>query len=79
MASAARPVSAPVLSSWHVTRDGVTVADVALRREVGGVVVTATIADGSRLHRFESLQAADTFVHDLIASFSYLGCDVVAA
>ena len=78
MASAARPVSAPVLSSWHVTRDGVTVADVVLRREVGGVAVTASIAGGSRLHRFDSLQAADTFVGDLIPSFCYLGCDVIA-
>ena len=28
-------------------------------------------------YRFASLDAADAFVRDLIASFAYLGCDVV--
>src|SRR5690349_9528573 len=79
MASAAQPIPAPLRSSWRVSRDGLTVAVVTLRNERGAVVVNANLADGSRTHRFESLSAADAFVGDLIASFSYLGCDVAAA
>jgi hypothetical protein len=79
MASAAQTIPAPLGSSWRVSRDGQTVAVVTLRNERADVVVNATLADGSRTHRFESVSAADVFVGDLIASFSYLGCDVAAA
>ena len=82
MASAAQPLPASTDSSWRVSRDGVPVAVVALRREGGDVVVAADLAAapaGVRPHRFETLQAAEAFVGDLIASFAYLGCDVTAA
>ena len=62
-------------------RDGAPVAVVALRHEGGDVVVAADLAAAPavRPHRFETLQAAEAFVGDLIASFAYLGCDVAAA
>jgi len=76
----------PVLEtdpSWHVTRDGEPVASVAIRREGGQVVVNTTLKGDAAAEldpcRFQSLQAADAFVSDLIASFSYLGCDVSRA
>ena len=75
----------PVLEtdpSWHVTRDGEPVASVAIRREGGQVVVNTTLkTDAAQLDpcRFQSLQEADAFVSDLMASFSYLGCDVSRA
>jgi hypothetical protein len=55
---------------------------VALRHEGSGVVVAADLAAtpaGTRPHCFETLQAAEAFVSDLIASFTCLGCDVSAA
>jgi hypothetical protein len=55
---------------------------VALRHEGSGVVVAADLAassTGARPHCFDTLQAAEAFVSDLIASFAYLGCDVAAA
>ena len=53
----------------------------ALRHDGGDVVVAADLAAATavRPHRFETLQAAEAFVGDLIASFAYLGCDVAAA
>ena len=65
-----------------MSRDGAPVAAVALRHEGGAVVVTADLAAaqaGGRRHRFETLQAAEAFVSDLIASFACLGCDVATA
>jgi hypothetical protein len=82
MAFAAQPAPAPVGSSWRVSRDGIPVAVVALREEPSGVLVAADLASGgagSRPNRFDTLQAAQAFVGDLIASFAYLGCDVAAA
>ena len=81
MSSAAQPSAAPSTSSWRVSRDGVAVAVVALRREGGAVVVAADVAaaPATRPHRFDTLQAAEAFVGDLIASFAYLGCDVATA
>jgi hypothetical protein len=82
MTSAAQPQSASTASSWRVSRDGATVATVALCHEGDGVVVAADLAAGpagARPHRFETLQAAEAFVGDLIDSFAYLGCDVTAA
>jgi hypothetical protein len=75
----------PVLetdASWRVSRDGAPVALVAIRREGGDVVVDTEITDTAAAldpARFASLEAADAFVSDLIASFSYLGCDVARA
>ena len=82
MASAAQPLPAPTDSSWRVSRYGAPVAVVAIRHEGGAVVVEADLAAGqagARPHRFATLQAAEAFVSDLIASFAYLGCDVAAA
>src|SRR5436309_14397589 len=81
MASAAEPLRASAGSSWRVSRDGATVATVALRYESGRVVVAADLAAAPavRPHRFETLQAAEEFVGDLIASFTYLCCEVAAA
>jgi hypothetical protein len=54
---------------------------VALRHEGSDVVVAADLAAAPAVqpHRFGTLQAAEAFVGDLIASFAYLGCDVAAA
>jgi len=81
MTSAAQALPASTDSSWRVSRDGVQVAVVALRREGGDVVVSADLAAAPavRPHRFETLQAAEAFVGDLVASFAYLGCDVAAS
>ena len=82
MTSAPQPFAAPIRSSWRVSRDGVAVAAVALRHEGSGVIVAADLAAspaGARPHRFDTLQAAEAFVSDLIASFACLGCDVAAA
>lgn len=68
-------------ASWRVSREGVPVASVAIRREGGDIVVATelTAAGTSSVDpcRFSTLDAADAFVNDLIASFSYLGCEVV--
>jgi hypothetical protein len=78
MRSAAHLTAVAPAGSWRVTRDGASVAVVALRREAGEVVVAVelTAAPSPGIHRFASLPAAETFVDDLNASFSYLGCDV---
>ncbi len=68
-------------SSWRVSRNGDPVAVVAVRHEGGDVVVATELGgEGSAKrtspHRFASVRAAEAFVSDLIASFSYLGCEV---
>jgi hypothetical protein len=68
-------------SSWRVSRDGNPVAVVEVRHEGGGVVVAAELGgEGSPKrtcpNRFPTLRAAEAFIADLIASFSYLGCEV---
>jgi len=76
----------PVLeaeATWRVSRDGAPVASVAISREGGDVVVaTDLVQEGATAVapcRFASLEAADAFVNDLMASFAYLGCDVARA
>ena len=67
-------------ASWRVTRDGALVAVVSIADEGGEIVVRAGAASTDpRPYRFESLQAADAFVGDLMTSFSYLGCEVAGA
>jgi hypothetical protein len=67
-------------ASWRVTRDGALVATVSITDEAGEIVVRAgTASSTARPYRFESLQAADAFVGDLMTSFSYLGCEVAGA
>jgi hypothetical protein len=68
-------------SSWRVLRDGSEVAVVQVRHEGGGVLVAAELGgEGSPKrncpNRFPTLRAAEAFVADLMASFSYLGCEV---
>jgi hypothetical protein len=68
-------------SSWYISRNGDSVAVVAARRENGEVLVAAELAgEGSSgrscPNRFTSASAAEAFIGDLIASFSYLGCEV---
>jgi hypothetical protein len=63
-------------SRWRVSRNGDAVATVAVRHEGGDVVVAADLGGRTCPHRFPSLRAAEAFVADLIASFSYLGCEV---
>jgi hypothetical protein len=68
-------------SSWHISRNGDQVAVVDVRRDGGDVLVAAELGgDGSSgrscPNRFSSASAAEAFIADLIASFSYLGCDV---
>jgi len=65
--------------SWRVSREGSVVALVDIRHEGGSVVVSAGPEDSPKVHNFPSLQAADAFTSDLLASFAYLGCDVAKA
>jgi len=74
----ADPAQAPSSPSWRVSREGTRVAFVDVRHEGGNVLVVAEIDGAAKRapYRFGSLQAAEEFVTDLIASFAYLGCDV---
>jgi hypothetical protein len=81
MQAVADQVQAPPNGSWRVSREGAQVAVVEVRHE-GGNVLVSTELNGSRArapYSFASLEAAETFVNDLIASFAYLGCDVARA
>jgi hypothetical protein len=66
-------------ASWRISRDGDVVALVDVRHEGGSVVVSAGPAGGPKPYSFASLQAADAFTSDLLASFAYLGCEVAKA
>jgi hypothetical protein len=82
MQPVANAAQAPVSGAWSITREGSAVAAIAVTEEGGGVVVDASIegSKGARdPYRFSSLEAADVFVRDLLASFTYLGCDVAPA
>ncbi len=80
MATAASPATGDTV--WHVLSEGSPLANVASHRDGAGVVVTAHIfgagEDAARIrpYRFADADAADAFVRDLVASFSYLGCHV---
>jgi hypothetical protein len=63
-------------SSWRVTREGTDVATIAVRQEHGEVLVEASNTE--KPYRFDTLQAADAFLSDLMTSFSYLGCDIAS-
>jgi hypothetical protein len=81
MQAAAHLGNETIGSSWRVSRDGNPVAIVQVRHEGGGVVVSAELGgEGTPKrtcpNRFPTLRAAEVFVADLIASFSYLGCEV---
>jgi hypothetical protein len=75
---AAVALDASLDSSWSVSREGELVAAVDVRQEGGEVVVVAGPADAPKPkpYRFATLQAADAFLTDLMASFAYLGCEV---
>jgi hypothetical protein len=79
MQPVAQIAHATTTSAWRVSRDGSPVAVVDLREEGGNVVVAAEVEGAAKAkpYRFASFEAADAFVRDLIASFAYLGCDVV--
>jgi hypothetical protein len=62
-------------TSWRVMREGNVVTNIALRHDHGAVVVST----GKKAYDFATMEAADSFVSDLMTSFSYLGCDVVQA
>jgi hypothetical protein len=70
---------------WRVQCEGAPFATVATHRDGAGVVVSTQLlgaaakANGIRPYRFPDLNAADSFVRDLITSFSYLGCQVAQA
>ena len=82
---AAAPLTAPATAEWRVQRDGAPFATVASHRDGAGVVVSTRLlgeeGDAGRVrpYRFPDVNAADTFVRDLVASFSYLGCQVAQA
>jgi hypothetical protein len=83
MQAAAHLGNETIGSSWRVSRDGNEVAVVQVRHEGGGVVVCAELGgEGAPKrtcpNRFPTLRAAEVFVADLIASFSYLGCEVAS-
>jgi hypothetical protein len=65
-------------TSWRVTREGSDVATIAVRQEQGEVLVLAGTSDTEKPYRFDTLQAADAFLSDLMTSFSYLGCDIAS-
>jgi hypothetical protein len=72
---------APVNGAWSVSREGTLVASVVVAEEGGGVIVSASIENSKRKrdpYRFDSLESADTFVRDLLSSFTYLGCDITS-
>jgi hypothetical protein len=63
-------------ASWTITREGSDVATLAVRQEQGEVVVVAGTSTAEKPYRFDTLEAADAFLSDLLTSFSYLGCDI---
>jgi hypothetical protein len=65
-------------TSWRVTREGTDVATIAVRQEQGEVIVLAETSNTEKPYRFDTLQAADAFLSDLMTSFSYLGCDIAS-
>ncbi len=79
------PITDSATSTWQVLRDGNPVASVATHRDASSVVVATQMfgegGDAQRIrpHRFPDLEAAESFVRDLVASFSYLGCQVARA
>jgi hypothetical protein len=80
MAIAASPAAGE--NTWHVLSDGTILANIASYRDGAGVVVTAQVfgtpheTERIRPYRFAEADAADAFLRDLVASFSYLGCHV---
>jgi hypothetical protein len=83
MQPVAYAAQAPIAGAWSVSREGTPVASVVVAEEGGSVVVSATISgkkQGNRdPYRFDSLETADAFVRDLLASFTYLGCVIATA
>ena len=81
----AAPLLDDASGDWHVTRDGVQVASVTTRHDGAGFVVATEIhgeesdAERIRPYRFADRDAADAFVRELVASFTYLGCQVAPA
>jgi hypothetical protein len=78
MESAAHQIHEPIASAWRVSREGEPIATVDVHENGGNVVVSTTVGGSAKPYRFDSVEAADTFVRDLVASFAYLGCDVAA-
>ena len=82
---AAAPLTASGAAEWRVQRDGSPFATVATHQDGHDVVVSTRLYDESgsaeriRPYRFPDRDAADSFVRDLVASFSYLGCQVAQA
>jgi hypothetical protein len=83
--AAAEALTDRITGEWRVQREGNPFATVATHRDGAGVVVSTQLlgeegdADRIRPYRFPDLHAAESFVRDLIASFSYLGCQVTQA
>ena len=81
----AAPLLDDASTGWKVTRDGDHVASVTTRSDGAGIVVATQMhgvaADAERIrpYRFPDRDAADAFVRDLVASFSYLGCQIARA
>ena len=76
---AAVAFEASLESSWRISREGDVVAGVDVRHEGGDIVVVAGPVAGPtkpKPYRFPTLQAADAFLSDLMATFAYLGCEV---
>lgn len=84
METAASLSDAPT-ATWQVQRDGTPFASVVTRSDGAGIVVATQVfgeasdAERIRPYRFPDLEGADAFVRDLVASFSYLGCQVARA
>ena len=81
----AAPLPDDAGSGWRVMRDGTPVATVTTRSDGAGIVVATQVhgeasdAERIRPYRFPDRDAADAFVRDLVASFSYLGCQIARA
>jgi hypothetical protein len=83
--AAAEALTDRITGEWRVQREGTPFATVTTQRDGAGVLVSTELlgvagsADRIRPYRFPDLNAADSFVRDLVASFSYLGCQVAHA
>ena len=84
METAAR-LNEAATATWQVLRDGAPLASVVTHTDGSGAVVATQVFGGAsdaeriRPYRFPDLEAAEAFVGDLVASFSYLGCQVTRA
>jgi hypothetical protein len=83
--AAAEALTDRITGEWRVQREGTPFATITTHRDGAGVLVSTELLGGAgsasrvRPYHFSDVSAADSFVRDLVASFSYLGCQVAHA